>query len=149
MHLLYCLLQSSMQTITTILTLTLSSNAALALAPVHSTHNDRTATSTSSTCLFMSQSDNSKPPKKVNLSPTPFSSSRKATQKFLRIQPKRSRNNKRRVFELQTAVATLGKKNEDGTEVIIDLHAQLHFGEREYFQFYNNDVFVGKYDNVF
>ena len=75
---------------------------------------------------------------------------RKQKQKFLRIQPKnQSRNNKQRIFELQTAVATLSRKNDDGTEVVIDLHSQLHFGEEDYFKFYNDDAFVDNYDNVF
>lgn len=77
------------------------------------------------------------------------SSQKKSPMKFLRIKPKRSRNNKQRVFELQTAVATLGKKNQDGTDVTIDLHAQLHFGEDGYFQFYNDEAFVNNYDKVF
>lgn len=82
---------------------------------------------------------------------TGFSSSgqKKSPLKFLRIKPKRSRNNKQRVFELQTAVATLGKKNADGNDVTIDLHAQLHFGESGYFEFYNDAAFVSNYDRVF
>ena len=76
-------------------------------------------------------------------------STRKTPLKFLRIRPRRSRNNKRRIFELQTAVATMTKKLDDGTEIKVDLHAQLHFGEKGYFQFYNDAQFDDEYDNVF
>ncbi len=76
-------------------------------------------------------------------------STRKNPLKFLRIYPRSSRNNKQRVFELQTAVATMTKKFDDGTEIKVDLHAQLHFGEKGYFQFYNDKQFDEKYDNVF
>ena len=85
---------------------------------------------------------------------------RKTPLKYLRIKPKRSRNNKERVFELQTAVATMYKKQneeerqEDGrgcscSETEVDLHAQLHFGDEPYFQFYNHDSFQEKYNSVF
>mmetsp|Transcript_173 Transcript_173/g.254 ORF Transcript_173/g.254 Transcript_173/m.254 type:complete len:373 (-) Transcript_173:13-1131(-) len=74
---------------------------------------------------------------------------RKNPLKFLRIRPRRSRNNKQRTFELQTAVATLAKKLDDGTEIVVDLHAQLHFGEKGYFEFYNDKNFDEKYDNIF
>ena len=52
---------------------------------------------------------------------------RKSPLKYLRILPKRTNRNKKkqRSFELQTAVTTLGKRLEDGTEVLIDLHAQV------------------------
>lgn len=52
---------------------------------------------------------------------------RKSPMKYLRILPKSTRRNrkKHRVFELQTAVTTLGKRLDDGTEVTIDLHAQV------------------------
>ncbi len=54
-------------------------------------------------------------------------SQRKSPMKYLRIQPKSLNRNKKkhRVFELQTAVTTLGKKLEDGTDIAIDLHAQV------------------------
>ena len=77
---------------------------------------------------------------------------KKSPIKYLRIKPKRSRNNKQRVFELQTAITTLVRKNNNnnGIEEVIDLHSQLHFGEEEYFQFYNDDNEFGKeYDQVF
>ena len=93
-----------------------------------------------STCLSMSS---------PNRPRVGFPSTRKAPLKYLRIQPRRSRNNKQRIFELQTAVATMSKKLEDGSEVTIDLHAQLHFGENNYFQFYNDKAFGDKYDNIF
>lgn len=52
---------------------------------------------------------------------------RKSPLKYLRILPKSTSRNKKkqRSFELQTAVTTLGKRLEDGTEVLIDLHAQV------------------------
>ena len=77
---------------------------------------------------------------------------KKSPIKYLRIKPKRSRNNKQRVFELQTAITTLVRKNNNnnGIEEVIDLHSQLHFGEEEYFQFYNDKNEFGKeYDQVF
>jgi hypothetical protein len=100
----------------------------------------RTGTSTNSNSSLLMSLPNS--------SRTAFST-RKTPLKFLRIQPKRSRNKKQRVYELQTAVATMGKILEDGTEVTIDLHSQLHFGRKGYFQFYNDKSFGDKYDNVF
>mmetsp|Transcript_18727 Transcript_18727/g.22954 ORF Transcript_18727/g.22954 Transcript_18727/m.22954 type:complete len:553 (+) Transcript_18727:76-1734(+) len=94
---------------------------------------------TLSTSFFMSPPDRS---------PVGFST-KKSPLKYIRIKPKSSRNNKSRQFELQPAVATLGKTMDDGTEITIDLHSQLHFGEESYFQFYNNVAFTNKYDSVF
>lgn len=69
--------------------------------------------------------------------------------KYIRIQPRNVRGN-RRIFELQTAVATLAKKLPNGETSVIDLHSQLHFGDDSYFNFYNDEEAFGtKYDNIF
>jgi hypothetical protein len=68
--------------------------------------------------------------------------------KYIRINRKKKRGN-RDVFELQTAVATLSKDIGNGEMSIIDLHSQLHFGDEEYFSFYNADSFDQVYEKVF
>ncbi|GFH49320.1 hypothetical protein CTEN210_05796 [Chaetoceros tenuissimus] len=69
--------------------------------------------------------------------------------KYIRIQPRNARGN-RRIFELQTAVATYSKTLPDSDSIsTIDLHSQLHFGDEMYFDYYNTPEFNSKYDNVF
>jgi len=68
--------------------------------------------------------------------------------KYIRIQPRNARGN-RRIFELQTAVITLSKVLSNGETDTIDLHSQLHFGDEPYFDWYNNEAFRSKYDNIF
>lgn len=69
--------------------------------------------------------------------------------KFIRIQPRNSRGN-RRVFELQTAVTTLSKTMLNGEKTVIDLHSMIHFGEESYFSFYNDHrAFGSKYQKAF
>jgi len=69
--------------------------------------------------------------------------------KYIRVQPRNVRGN-RRIFELQTAVGTLTKTFPNGEICNVDLHAMLHFGDYDYFHFYNNQqAFGNKYEKVF
>ena len=58
-----------------------------------------------------------------------------APKKFIRLLSRTSRGNNHQCFDLQTAVTTFQKKN--GNERI-DLHAQIHFGTRNYFEYMNS-----------
>ena len=76
--------------------------------------------------------------------------------KYIRINKKKKRGN-RDIFELQTAVTTFTKNVGDGgsggstggERSVIDLHSQLHFGDEDYFSFYNTDSFGETYETVF
>lgn len=71
----------------------------------------------------------------------------RAQQKFLRIRPRNARGS-RRLLELQTAVVSMVKTLPNGKNSSIDLHSMIHFGDEEYYSYFNNqDEF--KYDNVF
>lgn len=72
----------------------------------------------------------------------------KSKQQYLRIQRTKSRGN-RDTFELQTAVATLRKDLGNGQVDVIDLHSQLHYGNEDYFAFYNDASFNERYQKVF
>ena len=69
------------------------------------------------------------------------------TNQFLRIQSRTVRGS-RQWFDLQTAVITFSRMNESGERQVIDLHAQLHFGEQDYFDFYNSKDFASLYDCI-
>ena len=70
-------------------------------------------------------------------------------KKYVRIQPKTL--NSGRNVELQTAVTTMSKTmtypNQQTIHLTIDLHAQIHFGQNDYFSFYN-DLETFSYDRV-
>jgi hypothetical protein len=67
--------------------------------------------------------------------------------RFIRIQPRRSRGS-RQSFELQTAVVRFERSNRKGAKERVDLHAQVHYGNDEYFDYYNSHEFNKIYDNV-
>jgi len=59
--------------------------------------------------------------------------------KYIRIVSKTSRGYKRK-FELQTAIARMIKVDKiTGQKIVVDLHSQIHFGDHDYFSFYNNN----------
>lgn len=67
--------------------------------------------------------------------------------KFIRLQPRTVRGS-RQCFELQTAVTTLERVTPEGEKEQVDLYAQLHFGDQEYFEYFNSDDFLSKNDRV-
>jgi len=87
---------------------------------------------------------------KSSLAKGDISSPSSSSTKYIRIQPRTVQRGNRRIFELQTAVATFSKtqvvpNNNNNTsassQIIsssIDLHSMLHFAEQQYFQFYND-----------
>ena len=76
-----------------------------------------------------------------------LNSQRSSSNQFLRIQSRTVRGS-RQWFDLQTAVMTFSRMNENGEWQMIDLHAQLHFGEQDYFDFYNSKDFASLYDSI-
>jgi len=72
--------------------------------------------------------------------------------RYLRIKPVEI--NGKRFFLFQTAIQTFEKQiidQESGKSktVTLDLHAQVHFGDHQYFEFYNSaDQFSSRYDRV-
>ena len=50
-------------------------------------------------------------------------------------------------FDVQTAVNTFERKI-DGKKQVIELHAQLHFGSQEYFDYFNSNDFNIKFDKI-
>jgi len=80
-----------------------------------------------------------------------FSNPQTSATRFLRIKPT-IKNGKRR-FELQTATQTFEKKilrsSGIAETVNVDLHAQVHFGDKDYFAYYNDpNQFSSRYDRV-
>ena len=69
------------------------------------------------------------------------------SNQFVRIQS-RTCLGSRQCFELQTAVTSFTKVNEEGKRQSIDLHAQLHFGEKDYFDYFNTEEFSSSYDSI-
>ena len=66
---------------------------------------------------------------------------------YLRIQ-KRGRH-----YDVQTAITTFQKSTPgddagDPSTTTVDLHAQIHFGDASYFQYFNDDAFDSRYDRV-
>lgn len=52
-------------------------------------------------------------------------------------------------WELQTAVTTFQRTNpENKRPETVELHAQVHYGSREYFDYYNRPEFTQKHDHV-
>jgi len=62
-----------------------------------------------------------------------------AMSPFVRLRP-RSIRGERRCIELQTSVTTLTRETRDGRTENVQLHAQIHFGTREYFDYYNTEI---------
>lgn len=62
---------------------------------------------------------------------------------FVRIRT--SRGNRLQILDLETAVTTLERKY-DGTKV--ELHAQIHFGTQEYYDYYNCQEFSSRFDRI-
>ena len=70
-----------------------------------------------------------------------------APRRYVRVRSKRRRH------EVQTAVTTFSRVEEDGSTATVDLHAQLHFGTHRYFSHYNGSLGDGEgfgswYDRV-
>ena len=70
-------------------------------------------------------------------------------QKYLRIQSRHTGEGKRKV-DFQTAIVTMSKTAPDtGDTILIDLHAQCHFGDKAYFDYFNDQHrFTDQYDRV-
>lgn len=62
---------------------------------------------------------------------------------FVRIRT--TRGNRQQILDLETAITTL-VRNTDGKRV--ELHAQIHFGSKEYFEYYNSREFSNRVDRV-
>ena len=74
------------------------------------------------------------------------SSNRNDQDRFIRIR--KGEGDHGRTFELQTCVRRFSRREPDGSITNVDLHAQVHFGDQKYFQFYNSEKFESQYDNV-
>jgi hypothetical protein len=67
--------------------------------------------------------------------------------KFIRLLPRTVRGS-RQCFELQTAVTTFERVTPEGDKELVELHAQLHFGDHDYFEYFSSDEFLSKNDRV-
>ena len=68
-------------------------------------------------------------------------------RKYVRLVPRTVRGS-RQCFEVQTAMTTFERTLPEGGKQQVDLHAQLHFGDQDYFDYYNSDEFGSQYDGV-
>jgi hypothetical protein len=66
-----------------------------------------------------------------------------STPDFVRIRT--TRGNRLQILDLETAVTTLERKH-DGAKV--ELHAQIHFGTHDYFDYYNSQEFSSRFDRI-
>ena len=74
---------------------------------------------------------------------------KKDQDRFIRIQKKDTfGTGKNDSFDLQTCVRRYSRRNSNGSVTFVDLHAQVHFGEKEYFDYYNSEEFSSKYNYV-
>jgi len=84
----------------------------------------------------------------IALSYSPYNtSSIGSSLKHIRLVPRTVRGS-RQCFEVQTAVTTFERVSPEGKKEQVDLHAQLHFGEQDYFGYYNSNEFENSYDGV-
>lgn len=67
--------------------------------------------------------------------------------KYIRLVPRTVRGS-RQCFDVQTAVTTFERITSQGEKEQVDLHAQLHFGEKNYFAYYSSNEFGKNYDGV-
>lgn len=67
--------------------------------------------------------------------------------KFIRLLPRTVRGS-RQCFELQTAVTTFERVTPEGDKEQVELHAQLHFGDHDYFEYFRSDEFLSRKDWV-
>ena len=67
--------------------------------------------------------------------------------KYIRLVPRTVRGS-RKCFDLQTAVTTFERITPKGEKQQVDLHAQLHFGDKDYFDYYCSGEFEKRYDGV-
>mmetsp|Transcript_4846 Transcript_4846/g.5615 ORF Transcript_4846/g.5615 Transcript_4846/m.5615 type:complete len:447 (+) Transcript_4846:182-1522(+) len=58
---------------------------------------------------------------------------------FVRLLPRSIRGG-RQCIELQTSVTTFERELKDGQRECVQLHAQIHFGTRNYFDYYNKEL---------
>lgn len=72
---------------------------------------------------------------------------RASPSRHIRLRP-RSLRGDRRKFDIQTAITTYTKMLPDGSEAKVDLHAQIHVGERSYYDYYSDPEFEREYDRV-
>lgn len=73
---------------------------------------------------------------------------RASPSRHIRLRPRALRGDRRK-FDVETAVTTYAKILPDGSEVTVDLHAQIHVGEGSYFGYYSDpELFTGRYDRV-
>lgn len=61
---------------------------------------------------------------------------------YVRVLPRTTRGN-RQCFEFQTAVTTMERQGKK-----IELHAQIHFGVQDYFDYYNSQEFASRVDRI-
>jgi hypothetical protein len=66
---------------------------------------------------------------------------------YVRLLPRTARGN-RRMFELQTAVTTM-ERTTNNQKQTMELHAQIHFGEEDYFAHYNSPEFMSRFNSVY
>lgn len=67
--------------------------------------------------------------------------------KYIRLVPRTVRGS-RQCFDLQTAVTLFQRITPQGETQQVDLHAQLHFGDKDYFEYYSSGEFEKRYDGV-
>jgi hypothetical protein len=67
--------------------------------------------------------------------------------KYIRLVPRTVRGS-RQCFDLQTAVTLFQRITPQGETQQVDLHAQLHFGDKDYFEYYSSGEFEERYDGV-
>ena len=83
---------------------------------------------------------------RLRYSPDDFSSVG-PDSKYIRLIPRTVRGS-RQCFEVQTAVASFERMSPSGSKEQVDLHAQLHFGEHHYFDYYNTNEFGDRYNGI-
>lgn len=72
----------------------------------------------------------------------------KHNKHYVRLLPRSTRGN-RQYFELQTAVTTMERTDPaTNKKQTVELHAQIHFGEDEYFSYYNSPEFQSNFDSI-
>jgi hypothetical protein len=85
------------------------------------------------------------------LSSSSLASSLSTPPDFIRLRRRNGRGNNappHQVMELETAVMTLERKSKDRGTQTIELHAQIHFGSQDYFDYYNTQEFTSRFDRV-
>ena len=86
--------------------------------------------------------------KKLVVQPPQYSVPSNNNNPYIRIQ-KRGQN-----YNIQTAITTFQKidtnnsDDDSNSKTTVDLHAQIHFGDASYFDYFNNEASLGEYDKV-